>query len=129
MTKSHLAAGAEVDLLIGELELEFDLLRLRNLRAGLERKDERLAQKAEKLRRDGIRKSDATTAKSSGAFADDGAGKRGWWRVLTARVAVRRRVWWIGIRRKMLVEEWRRLSLLEGEIEFAMRVRGLRIPR
>ena len=49
MRKSHVA-GAEVDRLIGELEQEFDLLRLRDLKAGLEREDERLAEEERLMR-------------------------------------------------------------------------------
>ena len=54
MSKSRVPAGAEVDRLIGELEQEFDLLRLRDLKAGLEREEERLAEE-ERLLREGLR--------------------------------------------------------------------------
>ena len=128
MRKSHVAAGAEVDRLIGELEQEFDLLRLRNLKAGLEREEQRLAEE-ERSSRERLRPADATAAGSSVEPAAGGVEKGGWWRALAGRVALWRRVWWIRVRRGTLVEEWRRLSLLEREIEFAMRERRLRIPR
>ena len=127
-TKSHVAAGAQVDRLIGELEDEFDLLRLRGLKAGLDREEERLAEE-ERLSRERLRPADATAAGSSVMPADGGVGKGAWWRVLSGRVALWRRVWWIRIRRGTLVQEWWRLSLLEREIEFAMRERRSRTPR
>jgi hypothetical protein len=40
---------------------------------------------------------------------------------LAARIALWRRILWIRVRRGTLVEEWRRLSLLERETEVAIR--------
>jgi hypothetical protein len=86
MRKSHVAAGAEVDRLIGELEQEFDLLRLRGLKAGLEREEERLAEE-ERSSRERLRPADAA-AGSSVVPADGGMEKGGWWRALAGRVAL-----------------------------------------
>ena len=127
MRKSHVAAGAQVNLLIGELEQEFDLLRLRDLKAGLEREDERLAEE-ERSFRERYRPADAA-AESSVVPADRGVEKGGWWRGLAGRVALWRSLWWIRVRRGTLGEEWRRLSLLERETEFAIRERRFRTPR
>lgn len=111
MTKSHVAAGAEVDRLISELAQEFDLLHLRDLKAGLEREDERLAED-ERLSRYRLWPTNATAARFSAVPADADA-KKGEWRALAGRVALWRKVWWIRTRRGMFVEEWRRLSHLE----------------
>lgn len=121
MRKSHVAAGAEVERLIGELEQEFDLLRLRDLKAGLEREGERLAEEERSLR-ERYRPADAA-ARSSVVPADRGVEKGGWWRAMAGRVALWRSLWWIRVRRGTLVEKWRRLSLLERETEFAIRER------
>jgi len=86
MRKSHVAASAEVERLIGELEQEFDLLRLRDLKAGLEREDERLAEE-ERSFRERYRPADAA-AESSVVPADRGVEKGGWWRGLAGRVAL-----------------------------------------
>ncbi len=128
MTKSQAAAGAEVDRLIGELEQEFDLLRLRDLKASLDREEERLAEE-ERLLRERLRPTDAAADESSVMPAGDGVVKGAWWRVLSGRVALWRRVLWIRIRHGTLVQEWRRLSLLERDIEFAVRERRSRTPR
>jgi hypothetical protein len=125
-TKSRMAPSAEADLLIGELEIKFDLMRLRNLKAGLEREEERLAEE-ERVWSDRLRPTDAATVSSM--LPADGVRKGGWWRVLAGKIAIWHRVWWIRIRRGMLVERWRQLSLLEDEVEFAMRERGLQMPR
>ena len=86
MSKSRVPAGAEVDRLIGELEQEFDLLRLRDLKAGLEREEERLAEE-ERSSRERSRPADAA-AGSSVMLADGGVEKEGWWRALAGRVAL-----------------------------------------
>jgi hypothetical protein len=128
MSKSRVPAGAEVDRLIGELEQEFDLLRLRDLKTGLEREEERLAEE-ERSSRERFRPADAAT-ESSVVPADRGVEKEGWWRALAGRVALWRSLWWIRVRRGTLVEKWRRLSLLERETEFAIRERRrFRTPR
>jgi len=128
MRKSHVAAGAQVNLLIGALEQEFDLLRLRDLKAGLEREDERLAEE-ERSFRERYRPADAA-AEYSVVSADRGVEKGGWWRALAGRVALWRSLWWIRVRRGTLVEKWRRLSRLERETEFAIHERRrFRTPR
>jgi hypothetical protein len=128
MTKSHAAVGAEADLLIAELEQEFDLLRLRDLKAALDREDERLAEE-ERLSRERPRPADAAADQPSVVPADGGVEKGAWWRMLAGRVTLWSRVLWVRIRRGTLVEEWRRLSFLERDLEFAMRERRLRTPR
>jgi hypothetical protein len=128
MTKSHAAVGAEADLLIAELEQEFDLLRLRDLKAAMDREDERLAEE-ERLSRERPRPADAAADQRSVVPADGGVEKGAWWRMLAGRVTLWSRVLWVRIRRGTLVEEWRRLSFLERDIEFAMRERRLRTPR
>ena len=127
MSKSRVPAGAEVDRLIDELEQEFDLLRLRDLKTGLEREEERLAEE-ERSSRERFRPADAAT-ESSVVPADRGVEKEGWWRALAGRVALWRSLWWITVRRGTLVQEWRRLSHLENEIECSRRERRLQTPQ
>ena len=47
---------------------------------------------------------------------------RGWWHAVATRVAV----WRLEFRRVGLAEEVRRLVLLEGDIEFALRLKRRR---
>ena len=111
------ALNAEADSFLFELEDEFDLMRLRARRTILEQEEARLAEKQESLR-NGL---GPPVAESIGP-SEAPAGKnrmRGWWRAVATRVAI----WRVEIRRKGLAEEVRRLVLLEGDIEFAMRLR------
>jgi hypothetical protein len=98
-----------LDGLLDELELKFDLMRLRRLRAELEEEDERLASKEELL--------------SSCLLDTDGPGT---WR---RRLSIRARLFWIGNKRGALADRQRWFRVLEGDLEFAMRLRGIRRRR
>jgi hypothetical protein len=109
--------NAEANRFLFELEQEFDLMRLRTRRALLEHEEEHLAEEQESLRNElGL-----SVASSAGA-SEPNAGnsrRRGWWHAVATRVGI----WRLGVRRKGLAEEVRRLVLLEGDIEFALRLR------
>ena len=109
--------NAEANRFLFELEEEFDLMRLRARRALLEQEETHLAQEQESLRND-LGLSVASSAGASEAHAENGR-RRGWWHAVATRVAI----WRLGLRRKGLAEEVRRLALLEGDIEFALRLR------
>jgi hypothetical protein len=107
--QSQEAVNAEANRFLFELEQEFDLMRLRARRASLQQEEMRLAEEQESLRND-LRPSESP--------ADDG-WIRGWWQAVATRVAV----WRLEFRRVGLAEEVRRLVLLEGDIEFALRLK------
>jgi hypothetical protein len=114
------AVNAEANRFLFELEQEFDLMRLRARRTILEQEETHLAEKQESLR-NSLRLSAATSAGPSEAPADNG-WMRGWWHAVATRVAV----WRLELRRVGLAEEVRRLVLLEGDIEFALRLKRRR---
>jgi hypothetical protein len=105
-------ANAEANRLLFELEQEFDLMRLRDRRVIVEQEETRLAEKLESLR-SAVRPSENPTG---------GVLMARWWRAVTKRSAI----WWLEIRRGARAEEARRLALLEGEIEFTLRLRERR---
>jgi hypothetical protein len=86
----------------------------------LEREEALLAREQESLR-NGVGPSISPPFRP---FEDPTSGVRigGWWRAATKRSFI----WWLKIRRGVLAEEGRRLALLEGDIEFAMRQRRRR---
>jgi hypothetical protein len=109
--------NAEANRFLFELEQEFDLMRLRARRASLEQEETRLAEKQESLR-NSLRLPVTSTVGPSEAPADNG-WMRGWWHAVVRRVAR----WRLELRRVGLAEEVHRLALLEGDIEFALRLR------
>jgi hypothetical protein len=114
--QSQEPVNAEANRFLLELEQEFDLMRLRARRTLLEQEETHLAEEQEFLR-NGLRPPVTSSIGSSEAPAGRG-WMRGWRRSLATRVAI----WRIEIRRVGLAEEVRRLALLEGDIEFAMRL-------
>ena len=109
--------NAEADRFLFELEEEFDLMRLRARRTILEQEETRLAEKQESLR-NGLGPPAVEYIGPSEGPAENGRMGR-WWRAVATRVGI----WRVEIRRVGLAEEMRRLALLEGEIEFALRLR------
>jgi hypothetical protein len=118
--KSQEPVNAEANRFLFELEQEFDLMRLRARRASLEQEETRLAEEQEFLRND-LRPPVTSTVGPSESPADNG-WMRGWWHAVATRVAV----WRLELRRVGLAEEVRRLVLLEGDIEFALRLKRRR---
>jgi hypothetical protein len=118
--QSQEAVNAEANRFLFELEQEFDLMRLRARRASLEQEEMRLAEEQESLRND-LRPPVTSTVGPSESPADNG-WMRGWWHAVATRVAV----WRLEFRRVGLAEEVRRLELLEGDIEFALRLKRRR---
>jgi len=118
--KSQEPVNAEANRFLFELEQEFDLMRLRARRASLEQEETRLAEEQESLRND-LRPPVTSTVGPSESPADNG-WMRGWWHAAATRVAV----WRLELRRVGLAEEVRRLVLLEGDIEFALRLKRRR---
>jgi hypothetical protein len=118
--KSQEPVNAEANRFLFELEQEFDLMRLRARRASLEQEETRLAEEQESLRND-LRPPVTSTVGPSESPADNG-WMRGWWHAVATRVAV----WRLELRRVGLAEEVRRLVLLEGDIEFALRLKRRR---
>ena len=118
--KSQGSVNAEANRFLFELEQEFDLMRLRARRASLEQEETRLAEEQEFLRND-LRPPVTSTVGPSESPADNG-WMRGWWHAVATRVAV----WRLELRRVGLAEEVRRLVLLEGDIEFALRLKRRR---
>jgi hypothetical protein len=116
-TRHQGLVNAEASRFLFELEQEFDLMRLKVRRASLEQEDMHLAEEQESLRND-LRPPVAFPIGPSAAPAGNGR-IRWWWRAAATRVAI----WQLGIRREGLAEELRRLALLEGDIEFARRLR------
>jgi|SRR5215218_822909 len=113
-------ANAEANRLLFELEQEFDLMRLRDRRVIVEQEETHLAEKLESLRR-AVRPSVSSSDRPS-ENPTGGVLMARWWRAVTKRSAI----WWLEIRRGARAEEARRLALLEGEIEFTLRLRERR---
>jgi hypothetical protein len=103
--RSQEPVNAEANRFLFELEQQFDLMRLKARREILEQEEMHLAEEQESLRND----LKLPVASSVGA----------WWRAVATRVAI----WRLKLRREGLAEEARRLVLLEGDIEFALRLR------
>jgi hypothetical protein len=110
--QSQEPVNAEANRFLLELEQEFDLMRLRARRTLLEQEETHLADEQESLR-NGLRPPVASSIGSSKLPAG-----RGWRRSVATRVAI----WRLEIRRVGLTGEVRRLALLEGDIEFALRL-------
>ena len=120
--QSQEPVNAEANRFLFELEQEFDLMRLRARRKILEQEETHLAEEQESLR-NGLMLPAASSGRPSETLAENG-WMRGWWRAVMTKVAI----WRLEIRRVGLAEEMRRLVLLEGDIEFALRLRRRR-PR
>jgi hypothetical protein len=118
--QSQETVNAEANRFLFELEQEFDLMRLGARRASLEQEEMRLAEEQESLRND-LRPPVTSNGGPSESPADN-RWMRGWWHAVATRVAV----WRLESRRVGLAEEVRRLVLLEGEIEFALRLKRRR---
>jgi len=112
--------NAEANRFLFELEQEFDLMRLRNRRVIIEQEEMRLAEEQESLRST-VRPSISSSVRPS-ENPTSGIPIARWWHAVSKRPAI----WWLEIRREALVEEARRLALLEGEIEFTLRLRERR---
>ena len=116
-------ASPQANRLFYEMEQKFDLMRLKARRVDLERKEARLAEEEELLKNGPkLQKNGAVRPRETPAEA---AGVRGLWGAL-AKIKT---TWWLKVRREMLAGEVHRLSLLEEEIEFALRLRGMWSPR
>ena len=115
--RSQEPVNAEANLFLFELEQQFDLMRLRARREILEQEEMHLAEEQESLRND-LKLPVASSVGASETPATNG-WMRGWWRAVATRVAI----WRLKLRREGLAEEARRLVLLEGDIEFALRLR------
>ena len=118
--QSQEPVNAEANRFLFELEQQFDLMRLRARRASLEQEETRLAEKQESLR-NSLRLPVTSTVGPSESPADNG-WIRGWRHAVVTRVAI----WRLELRRVGLAEEMRRLALLEGDIEFALRLKRRR---
>ena len=112
--------NAEANRFLFELEQEFDLMRLRDRRVVVEQEETRLAEKQESLKST-VRPSISSSFRPS-ENPTSGTPIARWWHAVSERTAI----WWLGVRREALVEEARRLALLEGEIEFTLRLRERR---
>ena len=120
--RKDVSLDADATRLIGGLEAEFDLMRLRRNRTDLEQKDARLAKKVEILN-DNLR----SPGRAPGSQAENpskAAWLRRWWHVLVSRG----KILWLESRRGMLVEEQRRCLVMEEDIRFGMRLVGVRLP-
>jgi hypothetical protein len=115
--RSQEPVNAEANRFLFELEQQFDLMRLKARRETLEQEEMHLAEKQESLRND-LKLPVASSVGPSEAPAKT-SWMRGWWRAVATLVAI----WWLKLRREGLAEEARRLVLLEGDIEFALRLR------
>jgi hypothetical protein len=115
--RSQEPVNAEANRFLFELEQQFDLMRLKARRETLEQEEMHLAEKQESLRND-LKLPVASSVGPSEVPAKT-SWMRGWWRAVATRVAI----WWLKLRREGLAEEARRLVLLEGDIEFALRLR------
>ena len=111
--------SAEASRFLFELEQEFDLMRLRARRESLEQEEPHLAEEQRALRND-LRPPLSSFVEPSEAPMRN-VRMRGW-RAVATRVAI----WRLEIRREGLAGEARRLALLEGDIEFALRLRRRR---
>ncbi len=98
-------------------------MRLKARRADLEREEARLAEE-EELLKDGLIPQKYCTDQPCETPAET-TGVRRLWRAL-ARMKT---IWWLEVRQEMLTGEAYRLSLLEDEIEFALRLRKMQAPR
>ena len=92
-----------------ELELKFDLMRLRRLRSGLQREDARLTQKEELLK--------------ANLLNVIGPGR--WRRILSTKA----QLFWIGAKRQALADRQRWFLTLEGDLEFALRLRSIHLSK
>ena len=115
--RSQEPVNAEANLFLFELEQQFDLMRLKARREILEQEEMHLAEMQESLRND-LKLPVASSVEPTEAPAKTG-WLRGWWHAVATRVAI----WRLKLRREGLSEEARRLVLLEGDIEFALRLR------
>ena len=115
--RSQEPVNAEANRFLFELEQQFDLMRLKARREILEQEEMHLAEEQESLRND-LKLPVASSVRASEAPAKN-AWMRGWWRAVATTVAI----WRLKLRREGLAEEARRLVLLEGDIEFALRLR------
>jgi hypothetical protein len=115
--RSQEPVNAEANRFLFELEQQFDLMRLKARREILEQEEMHLAEEQESLRND-LKLPVASSVGASEAPATNG-WMRCWWRAVATRVAI----WRLKLRREGLAEEARRLVLLEGDIEFALRLR------
>jgi hypothetical protein len=115
--QSEESVNAEANRFLFDLEQDFDLMRLRARRTILEQEETHLAEEQESLRND-LRPPVDSSVGPSETPAGNG-WMRAWWRAVATRVAI----WRLGIRRAGIAEEMRRLVLLEGDIEFALRLR------
>lgn len=118
--QSHGPANQEANRFLSELEEKFDLMQLRTRRVSLGQEEGRLAEKQEALK-SVVLPTTSSCAPSTETPAH-GARTAGWWRALATRVAI----WRLEVRREGLATEMRRLALLEGDIEFALRIRRRR---
>jgi hypothetical protein len=115
--QSEESVNAEANRFLFDLEQDFDLMRLRARRTILEQEETHLAEEQESLRND-LRPPVDSSVGPSETPAGNG-WMRAWWRAVATSVAI----WRLGIRRAGIAEEIRRLVLLEGDIEFALRLR------
>jgi hypothetical protein len=120
--QSHEPVNVEARRFLLELEQEFDLMRLKARRASLEQEEKRLAEKQESLR--SANQPTPSPCVPSTETPEQDARSARWWRAVATRVAT----WRLQMRREGIAMEMRRLALLEGDIEFALRLRRRR-PR
>jgi hypothetical protein len=119
--QKEVSLDANASRLIARLEAEFDLMRLRQLRAELGQKEARLAKKVEILR-DNLRSPSRALGSQAGNLPQV-AWLRRWRHVLVTRG----KILWLETRRGTLVEDQRRLLMMEDEIRFGMRIVGVRM--
>jgi len=120
--QKQVSLDASATRLIARLEAEFDLMRLRRLRAELEQKEARLATKV-KILRDNLRSPERAPGSQAGNLPK-AAWLRRWWHVLVSRGTIL----WLETRRGTLVQDQRRLLMMEDDIRFGMRIVGVRVP-
>jgi hypothetical protein len=116
-------ASAEANKVLYEMEQKFDLMCLKARRADLEREEAHLAEE-EKLLKDDLKPQNNCAVRLC-QTPPEAAGTRGLWRAL----AKMKTILWLEVRREVLAGEVHRLSLLEDEIEFALRLKKTRSPR
>jgi len=120
--RKDVSLDADATRLIGGLEAEFDLMRLRRYRTDLEQNDARLAKNVEILN-DNLRSPGRAPGSQAGNLPK-AAWLRRWWHVLVSRG----KILWLESRRRQLVEEQRRCLVMEEDIRFGMRLVGVRLP-
>jgi len=120
--QKQVSLDASATRLIARLEAEFDLMHLRRLRAELEQKEARLATKV-KILRDNLRSPDRAPGLQAGNLPQV-AWLRRWRHVLVTTG----KIWWLETRRGTLVQDQRRLLMMEDDIRFGMRIVGVRVP-